>query len=146
MERRLYRSNTNKILGGVCGGVAEYFRIDPIIVRAVWVLLLFTHVLGAPAALLYIVGWIVLPSKTTVFSACEESKPTPSPAQVEMSSRNKSLFAGIVILLIGAAALIGTVTPRMPIQLAFAFALIMLGGLIMSGVFSNGYNAGTGGK
>jgi len=55
--KKLYRSNSDKILGGVCGGMAEYFGIDPLIVR-----LLFVVFLG-PALLFYILAWIFVPKK-----------------------------------------------------------------------------------
>jgi phage shock protein PspC (stress-responsive transcriptional regulator) len=58
--RRLYRSGNDKILGGVCGGLANYFKIDPAVVRIVFFLLMFGWALGI---LLYIILWIVLPSK-----------------------------------------------------------------------------------
>ena len=38
MNKRLYRSNTNKMVAGVCGGIAEYFRLDPTLVRLGWLL------------------------------------------------------------------------------------------------------------
>ena len=38
MNKRLYRSNTNKMVAGVCGGIAEYFRVDPTLVRLGWLL------------------------------------------------------------------------------------------------------------
>jgi phage shock protein C len=41
MTRRLYRSTTNKIIGGVCGGLGEYFDLDPVLVRVITVLLVF---------------------------------------------------------------------------------------------------------
>ena len=37
LNRQLYRSDTNKILFGVCGGLGEYFNIDPTIIRLLWV-------------------------------------------------------------------------------------------------------------
>ncbi|HEY5529193.1 MAG TPA: PspC domain-containing protein [Thermoleophilia bacterium] len=58
MERRLYRSRTEKMIAGVCGGVAEYFNTDPTIVRLLWVLI---TLLGGAGVLLYIVLWIVMP-------------------------------------------------------------------------------------
>lgn len=58
MERRLYRSRTEKMIAGVCGGVAEYFNVDPTIVRLLWVLV---TLLGGAGVLLYIVLWIVMP-------------------------------------------------------------------------------------
>ncbi len=58
--RRLYRSTTNKVLGGVCNGMAKYFNMDPTIVRLLWVL--FTLVGGA-GILAYIICWIVIPEE-----------------------------------------------------------------------------------
>jgi phage shock protein C len=55
--RKLTRSETDKRLAGVCGGLAEYFGIDPVLVRIVFVIL---AVMG-PGVLLYIVLWIVMP-------------------------------------------------------------------------------------
>lgn len=42
MERkRLYRSNKNKVICGVCGGIGEYFNVDPVMIRLIWALLMF---------------------------------------------------------------------------------------------------------
>jgi len=38
--KRIYRSKTQKIIGGVCGGFGEYFDIDPVIIRVIWFILL----------------------------------------------------------------------------------------------------------
>lgn len=57
MAKRLYRSRDEKWLAGVCGGLAEYFEIDPVVVRAIFAVLL---VLG-PGALIYLALWIVVP-------------------------------------------------------------------------------------
>ena len=46
MNGHLYRSRTNKMVAGVCGGIAEYFRIDPTIVRLIWVLFSLTYGIG----------------------------------------------------------------------------------------------------
>ncbi|MBQ1502194.1 MAG: PspC domain-containing protein [Firmicutes bacterium] len=59
--KKLYRSNTNKMLGGVCGGVAEYFNVDPTLIRLAYVLLsVFTA--GFPGILVYIIALIVIPA------------------------------------------------------------------------------------
>jgi len=57
---RLYRDKNDKILGGVCSGVAAYFRIDPTIVRLIFVLFTFS---GGAGFLLYILFWIILPAR-----------------------------------------------------------------------------------
>ena len=58
--KRLYRSNKDKILGGVCGGLAEYFDVDPVIVRLIWVL---AALMGGAGILAYIIAWIIIPKR-----------------------------------------------------------------------------------
>ena len=55
--RRLYRKDDNKILGGVCAGIADYFDVDPSIVRILTVLLM----LSGTGIIAYIVAWIIVP-------------------------------------------------------------------------------------
>lgn len=56
--KRLYRSRQQRILAGVCGGIAEYFEIDPVLVRILWVLLLFAAGTGLVA---YLIAWLIVP-------------------------------------------------------------------------------------
>lgn len=64
MQTQLRRSN-NKILAGVCGGIADYFNIDPVIVRLLFVLsVLFA---GFPL-ILYPIMWLIMPEQTTGYT------------------------------------------------------------------------------
>ena len=56
--KKLQRSD-NAIIGGICSGIAEYFNIDPTIIRLLTALLLFT----GGGVLLYLIAWIIIPSK-----------------------------------------------------------------------------------
>ena len=56
--KRLYRSGEERILGGVCGGIAEYFNFDPTLIRLLWVIASFFWGFGILA---YIVSWIIIP-------------------------------------------------------------------------------------
>jgi phage shock protein C len=58
--KRLYRSNKDAMLGGVAGGLAQYFNIDPTIVRLVFVLLVFVTAF-VPMPLIYLIMWIIIP-------------------------------------------------------------------------------------
>ena len=58
MEKRLYKSNQNKMIDGVCGGIAEYFGIDPTVVRLVWALF---SLMGGSGILAYIIAAIIIP-------------------------------------------------------------------------------------
>lgn len=61
MNRKLYKSNQNKMIEGVCGGIAEYFSLDPTLVRLGWVLFC---ALGGSGILAYIVAAIIIPRST----------------------------------------------------------------------------------
>lgn len=58
MKRRLYKSNQNKMVSGVCGGIAEYFDIDPTLVRLGWVV--FCALAGS-GIIAYIIAAIIVP-------------------------------------------------------------------------------------
>ncbi|MBD3402007.1 PspC domain-containing protein, partial [candidate division GN15 bacterium] len=60
MEKRLYRSNTRTVVGGVCGGIGEYFEIDPAFIRILFVLLALANGIGV---LVYIASWIIIPRR-----------------------------------------------------------------------------------
>lgn len=56
--KKLYRSRRDRIIAGVCGGLAEYFGVDPTWVRLLFILLL---ILGGSAILVYIIMWLIVP-------------------------------------------------------------------------------------
>ena len=58
MEKKLYKSNQNEMLDGVCGGIAEYFGIDPTVVRLIWALF---SLMGGCGILAYIIAAIIIP-------------------------------------------------------------------------------------
>ena len=61
MEKRIYRSKRNRMLFGVCGGFAEYFNVDPTLVRILFVILLLGS--AGTAILLYLLLAIVMPEE-----------------------------------------------------------------------------------
>ena len=58
MEKRLYKSRTDKKIDGVCAGIADYFNIDPTLIRLAWILFC---ALGGSGILAYIVAALVMP-------------------------------------------------------------------------------------
>lgn len=56
--KKLYRSDENKMLAGVCGGIAEYFGVDPTLIRLAWVVF---SLLGGSGLLSYILAAIIIP-------------------------------------------------------------------------------------
>jgi phage shock protein C len=63
---RLYRSATDKVIAGVCGGLAAYFKIDPVLVRLAFVVF---AIAGGASLLLYIILWIAVPLGDTTSTA-----------------------------------------------------------------------------
>ena len=58
--KKLYRSDENKMLAGVCGGIAEYFGVDPTLIRLAWVVFCL---LGGSGVLAYIIAALIMPDR-----------------------------------------------------------------------------------
>ncbi len=59
-NQKLYRSQTNKVFAGVCGGLAEYFDVDPVVIRVLFVLMVL---FGGTGIVLYIAAIFIVPKK-----------------------------------------------------------------------------------
>jgi phage shock protein C len=94
--KRLQKSRTDRMLDGVCGGIAEYFELDPTLVRIAWVLL---TLFGGSGVILYIVAMIIMPSAPI----------TPLAPQRPRSSGNNTKFWGILLVVAGSLWLLGNV-------------------------------------
>jgi phage shock protein C len=95
--RRLYKSRRYKMIDGVCGGIAEYFDIDPTIVRVVFVLV---TIMGGVGFIIYIAGMLLMPTNpdlSTIFQPVE--------AYAQRKSESKR-FWGIALILGGALILL----------------------------------------
>lgn len=85
MTDRLYRSETDKILGGVCGGLAEHFNADPTLVR---LLVIFIELITAGSALLlYLIAWLIIPRESEVRGR-ETNGTTETSSSTEETARN----------------------------------------------------------
>lgn len=62
MAKRIYRSTKDRMLGGVCGGIGEYFDVDPTIIRLIAVVV----ALSGAGILAYIIAWIIIPDQPIV--------------------------------------------------------------------------------
>lgn len=63
MKKRLYKIEEGKKLCGVCGGIAEYFDLDPTVIRLLWIILIFCAGTGILA---YFIAAIVMPKKSEI--------------------------------------------------------------------------------
>lgn len=107
--KRLFRSETDRIIGGVCGGLAEYFDLDASLIRLIFVVITLA---GGAAIFVYLILWIILPSKSSatgephdyIHANTQEIKETARNFRDHFRnsrSENDLPVAGLVILVIG---------------------------------------------
>lgn len=81
MERRLYRSETESMIAGVCGGLADYFRVDPVLIRLTFVVA--TLVTGPLAILAYLFLWLATPRRSRLGAASAQEVARESVAEMK---------------------------------------------------------------
>lgn len=133
MQKRLYRSRKFRVLGGVAGGLAEYFNIDPILMRIVFVLITIFNGIGI---LLYIVLWIVVdqePFETAYQFKPDENQQSNSttdafaiPQPVHKNSLGR-IVIGIVLIAIGFLFFADRFIPSFCFEDFIPIALIAIG-------------------
>ena len=124
-NKKLYRSQSNRMIGGVCGGLAEYFNIDPTLVRLVWAAMVF---FGGFGVLVYIASLIIIPVN-----------PDQSPAEPSQKLiRDKNLFWGSLLIIVGIFLVLRQMGMfyafsffHLPWQYAWAFAFIAAGAILL---------------
>jgi phage shock protein C len=119
VNRRLYRCRENRVLAGVAGGLAEYFELDPTLVRLLWFVSIFFGGLGL---LLYIGMAIIVPIEpiaadgtSMVDHTAVAADGTPVPVEGHRHAAHGdgrgTMFVGLVLILFGGLALLGTLMP-----------------------------------
>jgi len=86
MKTRLYRSETDRMIGGVCGGLGQYLGLDPILVRLFFVLLALGNGIGV---LIYLILWFIVPVETKAVSWASEE--TARDAAGEIAERGRQM-------------------------------------------------------
>jgi len=144
MNRRLYRCRQNRLIAGVASGIAEYFDVDPTLVRVLWILSIFFGGLGLFA---YVVMAIIMPLEPEEIPVANASStdptteatgtpvPAPSgwhstPATHRHPSRDNGrlvTFVGIALMLFGALALVETLLPDLADGGRFIWPAFILG-------------------
>ena len=144
MERKIYKSKRDRVLAGVCGGLADYFRIDVTLVRLVFIALAFS---GA-GILVYIVAAIIMPEEAIPGtqendwkSRSDNYKPdyTEEDKKAETgwettaspdSDRNK-LLIGAALIVVGVLFLLKLILPGFDAKFFIPLVLIAIGALIL---------------
>lgn len=150
MSTRLERSNANKVVAGVCGGIGEYLQVDPTLVRVFFVV--GTIVTGGLGLLAYIVLIVLMPlpgqpapfvktsgvatSTLEGVASGEPAATTPvvaPPADPEAAERRRAAF-GLVLIALGAIFLFGNAGVFRVVRwdLAWPLVLIAIGALLLA--------------
>ena len=90
-QTRLTRSADDKVLGGVCGGLAQYFGIDPVIVRLIFVALVFA---GGTSVVLYPILWLIMPASQSSQPALAAGWQEMQQVGQQVKGQVRSVFAG----------------------------------------------------
>ncbi len=97
---RLYKSTTDKVFDGVCGGIGEYFNIDPVIIRLLWVVMVL---FGGTGVITYLIAMLIIPRQP-------ESPPETEPVKVKTESYSNR-FWGVLLVMAGLLLLLGFIGP-----------------------------------
>jgi phage shock protein C len=135
MNRRLYRSRTDTILGGVAAGVANYLNADPALVRIAWAILV--PLTGGAAMLAYIVGWIVIPeapadAELAAASTGTDAEGAPrADREIRIGGGNAGVWVGLGLVAIGAWFLVREYLPDIRWNLVWPVVIVAIGALIL---------------
>lgn len=134
-KRVLYRPEEGKMIAGVCAGIADYFDIDPVIIRAILVAI---TIFGGSGLLLYIILWIVMPSESSVGKDSEENiRENVEEIKVRakrFAGKDRNIFLGVIFLIIGFSFLLnnfGVINPWVFSKL-WPLVIILLGVMILT--------------
>lgn len=98
--KKLHRQHDDRVIAGVCGGLGNYFNIDPVIFRILFILLIFSHGIGL---LIYLLLWVIVPEEV-------ETKLKNNKNNLNKNNKkngdNKKYILGTFLVLIGIGALI----------------------------------------
>ena len=140
--KKLYRTVDDKVIAGVSGGLAEYFDVDVVVFRLLFVLLVL---FGGGGVLAYIVMWIVIPPKPRQFQYAPTGEPEKSKNQDHSNNTsqaapavpakrsgpsNTSLIAGIILIVMGVLFLINRLMPWIDLG-NFWPVLLIIGGFLI---------------
>lgn len=140
-ESRLYRSQSDQMIGGVCGGLGNYLNVDPILFRVLFVLAL---ILGGSGLLVYIVLWIAIPEEQLEMNhnlneetMSDTNKQTESgynqgdnPQKQQKNDGN--LWGGLILITLGGIFLIDRFVPRIDFGDLWPLILIVVGVILIS--------------
>jgi len=127
--KRLYRSSQDRVLAGICGGIAEYYNVDPVWVRLIAVLVALATGVGI---LVYLLAWILIPENPDQIKKTEKKVVAPK-IKKSKPSGNGSVLVGTIILLFGVGFLLKNLVPGFSINFIWPIAIVVIGIFLLRG-------------
>ena len=130
--KRLTRSATDKKIAGICGGLGEYFNVDPVIFRIIFC---FLAICGGGGLLLYIIMLLVIPEKQNAFQDfSKQAEETPYEDMSDTKKKGRSdavlIVFGAIFIIFGAMIFIFRALPFCSYRFLFPSVLVV-GGLLL---------------
>lgn len=122
-SKRLQRNTQNKVIAGVCSGLADFFGIDVALMRVIFILLL---VAGYSGFLIYLILWIVMPKANHA-----ENQSYDNAESTVAQSGKGSWIAGVILIAIGTLCLLDDFLPKFDWSTIWPVLLIVLGLLLI---------------
>lgn len=131
-SKKIYRSKENRIIAGVCSGLAEYFETDPVIVRIIFIFLVAG---GGAGLIIYALLWLTIPERGQEHAAPEHQPEHNHPGSPEHHKAHDDHHtkgtAGFFLILIGVLFLFKNMFPMFAVEKYWPLLLIFLGVALM---------------
>ena len=122
-SKRLQRNTQNKVIAGVCSGLADFFGIDAALIRVLFIVLLLA---GCSGFLIYLIMWIVMPA-----AKLDQNQQTDNVQAVAQRTGRGGWLAGTILIVIGCLCLINNLFPQFNWTSYWPVLLIALGLLLI---------------
>lgn len=131
-NKKLERSRKNRVIAGVCAGLADYFNIDIALMRVLFVV---ATICGSFGFWMYVILWIVVPEENILGPGSQKFDDTiditPEEEKKDKKASNGAMIAGLILVFIGLVALIDNFTPWVWIWKLWPVVLILIGVVIL---------------
>ena len=127
-NKKLERNPMNKVVGGVCSGLADFFNLDVALVRILFVIALLFASFGF---WLYILLWIFIPERKTNFDFVQQSADDGQQSSDENNKKLTSMVSGAIVILIGLIFLINNFIPISWIWKLWPLILVIIGAVMI---------------
>ena len=143
-NKRLERSRTNRVIAGVCAGLADYFKIDIALMRVLFVV---ATICGSFGFWMYVILWIVVPEENILGPGSSNQQSygdtidiTPNDEKDDKKSVNGAMIASLILIFIGLVALIDNFTPIAWVWKLWPVPLIIIGVVLLINSTKNNGN------